>query len=218
MGDRQDRARVAGEVLLEPEHALRVEVVGRLVEQEQVRLAQQQLAQRHPAPLAPGQVHDRKVRRRAAQRVHRLLELGVDLPGVGVVEDLLQLAHLLHELVAVVGRHLLGDRVVPVEFGLDLAEALLDVAEDGLLLVQRRLLLEDADGGPGLQVGVAVVRVLQPGHDLQDRRLPRTVRTDDADLGAGQEVQRHVVEDDLVAVGLPDLLHAVDELRHAPRW
>ena len=137
VGDRQHRTGVRGEVLLEPEHALRVEVVRRLVEQEQVRPAQQELAQRHAAPLAPGQVHDRKVRRRAAQCVHRLLELRVDLPRVGVVEHLLQLAELLHELVAVVGGHLFGDGVVPVEFGLDLAEALLDVAEDGLLLVQR---------------------------------------------------------------------------------
>ena len=102
-------------MLLEPQHGLGVEVVGGLVEQQQVGLAQQQLAQRDAAPLAAGQVRDRLVRRRAAQRVHRLLELGVDLPGVGVVELLLQLAHLLHELVGVIGGHLLGDLVVAVE-------------------------------------------------------------------------------------------------------
>ena len=122
MGDGEDRARVLGQVLLEPQHALGVEVVGRLVEQQQVGLGQQQLAQRDATTLAAGQVGDRLVRRRAAQRVHRLLELRVDVPGVGVVEVLLQLAHLLHQLVGVVGGHQLGDLVVAVELDLDLAE------------------------------------------------------------------------------------------------
>ena len=139
MGDGQDRARVGGEVLLQPQHALGVEVVGRLVEQQQVGLGQQQLAQRDAAPLATGQVGDRLVRRRAAQRVHRLLELGVDVPRVGGVELLLELAHLLHQLVGVVGGHQLGDLVVPVELALD-RHALLDVLADGLGLVELRLL------------------------------------------------------------------------------
>ena len=157
VGDGQDRARVGGQVLLEPLHALGVEVVGRLVEQQQVRLGQQQLAQRHPAALTAGQMGHRLVGRRAAQRVHRLLELRVDVPGVGGVELLLQLAHLVHQLVGVVGGHQLGDLVVPVELALD-RHALLDVLADGLGLVQLRLLLQDADGGAGGQERVAVVR------------------------------------------------------------
>ena len=84
VGDGEDRARVLGEVLLEPLHALGVEVVGRLVEQQQVGLGQQQLAQRDAAALTTGQVGDRLVGRRAAQRVHRLLELRVEVPRVGV--------------------------------------------------------------------------------------------------------------------------------------
>ena len=72
------------------------------------------------------------VGRRAAQRVHRLLELGVEVPRVGVVQLLLQPAHLLHQLVGVVGGHQLGHLVEPVELGLDVAEAFLDVAADGL--------------------------------------------------------------------------------------
>ena len=37
--------------------------------------------------------------------------------------------------------------------------ALFDVAADGLLLVQRRLLLQDADRGAGGEEGVAIVRL-----------------------------------------------------------
>ena len=45
--------------------------------------------------------------------------------------------------------------------------------------------------------------------------LPAPVGADDADLGAGQEAQRDIVEDDLVAMGFADLAHGVDEFRHA---
>ena len=145
VGDRDHGAGVLLQVLLQPLHALGVEVVGRLVEQQQVGLLEQQLAQRDPAALATGEHGDVGVRRRAAQRVHRLLELGVEVPGVGVVELLLEPAHLVHELVGVVGRHLLGDLVEPVQLGLGLGHGLLDVAEHGLGLVERRLLVEDAD-------------------------------------------------------------------------
>ena len=53
------------------------------------------------------------------------------------------------------------------------------------------------------------------GHDPQDARLAGAVGADDADLRSRKEVQRDVVEDDLVAVRLADLLHRVDELSHA---
>ena len=101
------------EVALEPLHRLGVEVVGGLVEQQQVGLLEQQLAQRDPAALATGEVVDQRVGRRAAQGVHGLVEPAVEVPGVGVVEVGLQVAHLGEQLVEVgvgVG-HLLGDLV-----------------------------------------------------------------------------------------------------------
>ena len=56
MGDRDDRALVLGQVLLEPRHRLGVEVVGGLVQQQQVGRAQQQAAERDAAALAAGEV------------------------------------------------------------------------------------------------------------------------------------------------------------------
>ena len=64
VGDRHDRAGVVLQELLEPVDALGVEVVGRLVEQQQVGAAEQQPAQRDAAPLAAGQ-RGRRRRRRA---------------------------------------------------------------------------------------------------------------------------------------------------------
>src|SRR6202041_2002078 len=48
---------------------------------------------------------------RAAQGVHRLLELRVEIPRIGVVELFLQPAHLVHQLIGVVGGHEFGDFV-----------------------------------------------------------------------------------------------------------
>ena len=94
MGHGEDGAGVAGEVALEPLHRLGVEVVGGLVEQQQAGLLEQQLAQCDAAALTTGEVVDEDVRRRAAQRVHGLVEPAVEVPGVGVVELGLQVAGL----------------------------------------------------------------------------------------------------------------------------
>ena len=75
MGDRDHGAGVAGEELLQPLDRLGVEVVGRFVEQQHVRLLQQQPAQRDAALLAAGQLADHRVPRRQAQRVGGDFEL-----------------------------------------------------------------------------------------------------------------------------------------------
>src|SRR4029450_2185872 len=51
-------------------------------------------------------------------------------------------------------------------------------------------------------------------HDPQQAGLTRAVRADHADLRAGQEVERHVVEHDLVAVRFARLFQDVNELGH----
>ena len=204
---------------LQPLHRLGVEVVGGLVEEQQVGLLQQQLAQRDPAALATGEVVDQDVRRRAAQRVHRLVEPAVDVPRVGVVELGLEVAGLVHQgvLVGVGVAHLHVGVLEPLHLGLDLVHGLLDVLEHRLALGQRRLLLEHPDRGVRVDDRVAVVGVLEARHDLEQGRLAGAVGTDDADLGAVQERQGHVVEDHLVAVGLAHVAQCEDVLSHDPR-
>ena len=53
-----------------------------------------------------------------------------------MVKLLLQLAQLLEQLVGVVGGHLLGDLVVPLEQRLGLSHPVLDVAQHGLRVVE----------------------------------------------------------------------------------
>ena len=59
MRDGEHSAVVSGKVRLEPLDAFGVEMVGGFIEQQQVRLLEEQLAQRDPAPLTAGEDVDR---------------------------------------------------------------------------------------------------------------------------------------------------------------
>ena len=142
MGDGDDRALVVLEVLLQPGDRLGVEVVGRLVEQQQVGGAEQQPAEGDPAALAAGELGDVGVGGRQAEGVHRRLEHRVEVPGVGGVDPVLELRELGGGLVGVVHREL----VEAVEHVAELADAVLDVAAHVLVGVELRLLLEHPDG------------------------------------------------------------------------
>ena len=214
--DGEHGAFVVVQELLQPQHAFGVQVVGRLVEQQQVGRLQQQAAQRHAAALAAREHVDRHVGVGALQRVHRLRQLAVQIPAVLGVDLVLELAHLVHELVEIrVGiGHLGADLVETLNFGQNVGERHLDVLKDGLVLVQRRLLLQDAHGVAGRQARLAVGDLLEARHQLEQRGLAHAVGAHHADLGAGIKRQRHVVQDHLVAVRLARLVHLVDEFRH----
>ena len=100
MGDDDQRGGPGGEVGREPGHRLDVEVVGRLVEHQEVVVAQEQLGERAAAALASGQAEHRPVQGDAGQqllddltgaRVGRPLVVGAAAEhgladGVGVLE------------------------------------------------------------------------------------------------------------------------------------
>ena len=195
-----------------------------LVEEQKVGLGEEEAAQRDATALATGEGGDVGVARRAAQRVHRDVERALQLPAVAGVDLLLQLALLGHQIVHRVVVERLGepgrDLVEAVEQRLRLRHRLHDVAEHVLAVVELRLLLEkahlDALGGPGL----ARIVVVQPRHDLQERGLAGAVDAEDADLGAGQECERDVLQDLLPArEGFCQIPHHIDVLvgrhRHA---
>ena len=215
VGDGDDGALVVVEEAFEPGDGFGVEVVGGLVEEEEVGLREEKAAECDAAALAAGEGGDVGIAGWAAQRVHGDLEGALDLPAIAGVDLLLQLGLLGHERVHVgvgVGEAF-GDGIEAVEQRLGLADAFHDVAEHVLGVVEMRLLLEVADldavGGPGLAVEVGVAA----GHDLQEARFARAVDAQDADLGAGEEGQGDVLEQ-LLATGenLGELLHDEDVL------
>ena len=213
VGDRHHGALVVLEEALQPGDRLGVEVVRRLVEEQQVGGGEEQPAERDPAALAAGERGHVAVALGQAQRVHGAVELGVEAPRVVAVDLLLHLGLLGEQRVEVgVG---LGegcrDGVEAVEQVAQLADAVLDVAAHVLGRVELGLLLEEADGGAGMQLGDAGRGLLEPRHDPHQRRLAGPVRAEHADLRPRQERQGDVRQHLPVgAVELVDPVHRVD--------
>ena len=148
---------------LEPHHRFGVEMVGRLVEQQKLRLLQKEPAQRHAPPLAAGKLGHVGVVRRTAQRVHRLIDFGVEVPQPLGFDLVLELGHLVGGFVGVVG----GKLVVAIEDRLLRRDAFHDVLAHRFRRIELRLLRQIADasafGGPGLAGELRV----DAGHDAQ---------------------------------------------------
>ena len=171
VGDRDHRTRILGEETLQPGHAFGVQVVRRLIQQQHVRVRQQQCAKRYPAPLTARQLSHFGVPRRQAQRVGGNFQLPIRVPAVGRVDLRLQLALTFDQLVHLVVAHGLGE---PVGYGVELAElrhgfteALLNGAAHVQAVVQLRLLREIADLHAFLWPGFALEFPVFAGHDAQ---------------------------------------------------
>ena len=214
MGDGDNRARVLLQVVLQPGDRFGVEVVGRLVEQEDIRLGEQEAGEGDAPPLAAAEHGDGRIAGRAAQGVHRQLQLIVEVPGVVMVEPVLQPA-------------LFGDE--RVEVGVGVGEALVDGVEGGevvhdglhrfldhlahrLAVVQLRLLFQQADAVAGGEGDVALVALVLAGDDAQQRALAGAVEAEHADFRAVVEAEADVLENGPVAgrEGAADAAHGED--------
>jgi hypothetical protein len=81
-----------------------------------------------------------------------------------------------------------------------------------------RFLLEIADAGALGDPGLAVILLVEAGHDLEQRRLARAVDAEHADLGVRVERQMNVIEHLPGRIALGQALHEIDELaRHRSR-
>ena len=136
MGDQDHAALVFAQGRFQPFHAFGIQMVGGFVQQQDVGRVQQQLAQRHAAALAARQGFDIGVAIGTAQRVHRLVDLAVQVPQALGLDLVLQLRHLVGGLVGIVG----GDLVVAVDQRLLLGDAFHDVFAHILGGIQLRLL------------------------------------------------------------------------------
>jgi hypothetical protein len=178
--DGHDGARIFREMALEPRDGLGVQMIGGLVQEEQVRPLEENLAERHPPTLAARDLRDVRVAGREAQRVHRDLELVVELPGVGGLDRVLHPLVLGHQLLALYRREVLGHLFVQLVEALQersrLRDRLFDVAEHVLGGIQPRVLRKKAHRGSIGREGFAREVLLDAGHDLQHRRLAGAVQ------------------------------------------
>ena len=209
MGDEEQRAGVDAQAALKPFHGGDVEVVGRLVEEQDVGFGEQDA--RHGRAHLPA----------AGKRVQRLVENVLVEPesgerGFGAVPGIvstevfvggLQVPEFVEQL-AVCG--------IGLEGAFDLREARLDerefarggdVGEHVLLLVgEVDLLTQDADAEALRDQDLALVgRELAEDH-AEDGGLAGAVGADHADALALVDAERGVVEDGLAAQELGDVL------------
>ena len=168
VGDDQDRARIGAQVALEPVDRLGVEMVGRLVEQQEVGLLQQQAAERDAALFAAGELGHIGIIRRAAERVHRLLDLAVEIPQALGLDLVLEPRHLVRGLVGIVHREI----VVAVEDRLLLLDAQHGVALHVERGIELGLLRQIADFGALGDEALADEFGVEPRHDASSVDLP----------------------------------------------
>ena len=220
MGDRYHGPGVALQKLLQPVHRFGVQVVGRFVQQQHVRLGEQQLAQGHAALLATREHANLGIPGRQAQSVGGNFELVLGI-GPGRGDDGFQIRLLggqrvkVGVLLGVGGVHLLEAGFG----GKHLAHAGLHALAHRVAVVELGLLRQVADLQTGHGNGFALNLGVYAGHDLQQRGLARPVGTQHANLGTGEEAERNVFED--VAFGRHDLadpIHGENVLSHCVWW
>ena len=182
---------------LQPGHALCVQVVGGLVQQDHVRVGQQQPAQGHPPALAARQGRHIGVPGWQAQGVRRHLQPVVQVVGVGRLDDRLQPRLFLGQGIEIRIRF----RVIRVHLlqagqGVHrLLQPLLHVAAHILVRVELRLLGQIAYLDPRLRPRLPQDIRIDARHDAQQRRLARAVQAQHADLGAGEKRQGNIFQD-----------------------
>ena len=188
MAHHDEAAAIGFEEGLQPHGSLEIEVVRRLVEQQEIGLGEQQRRKRDPHAPAAGEAVERLM-----LRLLRKTETGENARGargsamrVDGVEPLVDLADAVR-VVRVLG---LGEQFRP----------LLGRREHGLVrsgFAARRLLRDIADPRARRGLDASLVGLIDPGDDLEQRRLARAVTADQADMRLRRQRRRGLVENKL---------------------
>jgi hypothetical protein len=192
VGDDQHGARELLQEGLEPREAVEVEVVGRLVEDQDRRPCEEYSGQQRAGRLAAAQRAERRVERHVgdAERVARAVELRVQRPAAERAEAILLLT-------------VRGERLRLVQPPLELVKLAVQPphlaerrAEQAVDRQVRpgRLLRQIADPVTRPERHAAALRSIHAGEHPQQRGLPRSVRTHQRDAARAGEREPQPVE------------------------
>ena len=217
VGNEQDRRRVVGDVLLQPLRRGHVQVAFRLVQEQQVRIAQQQLAQAKARLLSPaqhadgqGQVVIRKAQ--AVQHGPGTVLAGVAAsPFIGFFEAsvLPQPALGLFRVAFGLLQRRLGLAQLPFQF-VNALEAAQRLVQDGVGGGQVRVLGQVADPEVAAAGDFALVRRQVAGDELQHGRLPGPVGADQAHVLTGVDAPADALQDTLRAIVFRDFMEGYE--------
>ena len=199
MRDDDDRVREVREEVLEPVDRGNVEVVCRLVEQEDVGRAEECLCEQDAHLFRWGEfVHlEMMLVVRDAETVQQLCRLRLCVPAVELGELCLELRGAHPVLVGEIG--LLVKRILFVH---DLHETCVshdDRTQYLDLIVGIVILLQDGETLPGRDLHDAARRLDVAREQLEEGRFPRAVRADDAVAIPGSKLQIDVLVEDTLA-------------------
>ena len=189
MGNGHHGARVFFQELLQPAHGFGIQVVGRFVEQQHIRLGHQQTAQRHTAALTTGQFGDVGIPGRQTQGIGGHFHLTFHIVTASGFDKGFQLALFFRQRIKIGIR--LGVRGVHrVQRGTGIhqfAQAVFDVTFHIFIRIQLGFLRQVTDFQIRLRAGFANDVSIQTRHDLQQGGLTGAVQTQYADLGPREE-------------------------------
>ena len=171
--DKDDGAGELAQELLQPENGLGVQMVGGLVQQQQIRLGGQGAAERHAPLFAAGERPHQRIQRRRGQGGGGGVDAGLQLPAVravNLVEQSRQLA-----IRAVPG-------FIAAQPLHQVRRARLDVLPHGEAAIQLELLRQVADAQAAPPRHFAGVGALMAGQDAQQAGLAAAVPAQQPDL------------------------------------
>ena len=205
MGNDDDRVREAAEEILQPGDGAEVQVVRRLVEEENVRIAEEGLGEKDAHLVPPVELLHLSWAERFgdAEAVEEHRRLGLGLVAVHLGEFRLQLRRadpvLFGEIGLGVDRLALGHHLVEPFVPHD------DRVDDRLIIEGELVLAQDRDPLPGADGDLALVLLHIAGKDLEKGRFPGAVGADDAVAVPRRELDVDVFEQHPLAVGKGDV-------------
>ena len=206
-------------MLFQPVDRFGIEMVGRLVEKQYVRLLEQQAAKCHTTAFTTGKMLYGLIFGRTAECIHSTLQLTVEIPSICSVYNILQLSLPGKEFVHLILIFIIfGQTKLPVNFFV-LRQCIHNGLYTfhhhffyGLYGIKVRFLRQISHRISGREHHFALIGFIQAGDNLQQGRFTRTVQTDDTDFRSIKERKVDVLQHLLIVLlnGLVQPYHRKD--------
>ena len=196
MADEQHAAPVLAQERLKPLRHADVEMVRRLVEKEEIRLAHERLRETDARLLSAGEMLDvlREIRLGKAEAERDAAQAALVVVAAEALEAVERAAVRRERLLVLRALQLLLERRLFRAERDDIVKGRAELLVERAA-VERRRLLDVADRVVRLPADLARVVLLLPHEAAHERRLARAVRADEADLVTARDLEAHIAKE-----------------------
>ena len=194
------RTRILLQMLLQPVDRLCIQVVGRLIQQQYIRLLKQQTAQSHAAALTTGQRIHHLIFGRTTQGIHSTLQAAVQVPCIRSINLILQFGLSVNQRIHLVGivQHfgitkLLVHLLVLLQYIHDILHPFLYDFLYSLAAFQLWILFKITHRVAWRENHFALIFFFETGNNLHQGRFSRPVKTDNTDLGTVEKGEINIL-------------------------